>query len=185
MCMYVHICIYIYIDLHIYTHTRTHTHNHSHTNTRFHRYIWIHTHKSYVRTHARRLTHMHIYTNIYTHPHTSILINKLHAQQHSACSQRTTRTATHTQASTYDIDVPGKRMCMWVCERESMCVCVSYCEIRWTWSASDVVLQCVAVCCSVLQCVAVCCSVLQCVADKSTSQADEDEVQREIAQEHK
>ena len=26
------------------------------------------------------------------------------------------------------------------------------------------VLQCVAVCCSVLQCVAVCCSVLQCVA---------------------
>ena len=27
-----------------------------------------------------------------------------------------------------------------------------------------VVLQCVAVCCSVLQCVAVCCSVLQCVA---------------------
>jgi len=27
-----------------------------------------------------------------------------------------------------------------------------------------VMLQCVAVCCSVLQCVAVCCSVLQCVA---------------------
>jgi len=27
-----------------------------------------------------------------------------------------------------------------------------------------IVLQCVAVCCSVLQCVAVCCSVLQCVA---------------------
>jgi len=27
------------------------------------------------------------------------------------------------------------------------------------------VLQCVAVCCSVLQCVAVCCSVLQCVAE--------------------
>ena len=27
-----------------------------------------------------------------------------------------------------------------------------------------VLLQCVAVCCSVLQCVAVCCSVLQCVA---------------------
>jgi len=29
---------------------------------------------------------------------------------------------------------------------------------------SNVLLQCVAVCCSVLQCVAVCCSVLQCVA---------------------
>ena len=28
----------------------------------------------------------------------------------------------------------------------------------------DVLLQCVAVCCSVLQCIAVCCSVLQCVA---------------------
>jgi len=27
-----------------------------------------------------------------------------------------------------------------------------------------IMLQCVAVCCSVLQCVAVCCSVLQCVA---------------------
>ena len=30
--------------------------------------------------------------------------------------------------------------------------------------ASFLVLQCVAVCCSVLQCVAVCCSALQCVA---------------------
>ena len=30
--------------------------------------------------------------------------------------------------------------------------------------AYGIVLQCVAVCCSVLQCVAVCCSVLQCVA---------------------
>jgi len=29
---------------------------------------------------------------------------------------------------------------------------------------AEVVLQCVAACCSVLQCVAVCCSVLQCVA---------------------
>jgi len=29
---------------------------------------------------------------------------------------------------------------------------------------AHIVLQCVAVCCSVLQCVAVCCSVLQCVA---------------------
>jgi len=35
--------------------------------------------------------------------------------------------------------------------------------------------------CSVLQCVAVCCSVLQCVADRSTSQADEDGVQRDVA----
>ena len=31
-------------------------------------------------------------------------------------------------------------------------------DVEW------LVLQCVAVCCSVLQCVAVCCSVLQCVA---------------------
>jgi len=30
--------------------------------------------------------------------------------------------------------------------------------------ARGVLLQCVAVCCSVLQCVAVCCSVLQCAA---------------------
>jgi len=30
-------------------------------------------------------------------------------------------------------------------------------------SAGSILLQCVAVCCSVLQCVAVCCSVLQCV----------------------
>ena len=32
------------------------------------------------------------------------------------------------------------------------------------YEQADVLLQCVAVCCSVLQCVAVCCSVLQCVA---------------------
>ena len=30
-------------------------------------------------------------------------------------------------------------------------------------SNEEIVLQCVAVCCSVLQCVAVCCSVLQCL----------------------
>jgi len=36
--------------------------------------------------------------------------------------------------------------------------------MRQTYGAHAVLLQCVAVCCSVLQCVAVCCSVLQCVA---------------------
>ena len=35
---------------------------------------------------------------------------------------------------------------------------------RLVWGGSNVLLQCVAVCCSVLQCVAVCCSVLQYVA---------------------
>jgi len=39
-----------------------------------------------------------------------------------------------------------------------LAVCCSVLQCVW------VVLQCVAVCCSVLQCVAVCCSVLQCVA---------------------
>jgi len=33
----------------------------------------------------------------------------------------------------------------------------------------QLLLQCVAVCCSVLQCVAVCCSVLQCVASRANS----------------
>ena len=42
----------------------------------------------------------------------------------------------------------------YICSGTFICV---LCFIR------RVVLQCVAVCCSVLQCVAVCCSVLQCV----------------------
>jgi len=36
--------------------------------------------------------------------------------------------------------------------------------VRLDGGRSNVLLQCVAVCCNVLQCVAVCCSVLQCVA---------------------
>ena len=38
------------------------------------------------------------------------------------------------------------------------------CVFQCVATLRTVVLQCVAVCCSVLQCVAVCCSVLQCVA---------------------
>ena len=45
-------------------------------------------------------------------------------------------------------------------ERECMCECM-YFNVRLKHSASKIMLQCVAVCCSVLQCVAVCCSVLQ------------------------
>ena len=54
------------------------------------------------------------------------------------------------------------------CRRIEILVCGYtglFCARRVDWNRlwMNVVLQCVAVCCSVSQCVAVCCSVLQCV----------------------
>ena len=56
--------------------------------------------------------------------------------------------------------------CVLQCMLQCVAVCVAVCvglrhPVR---EFHMIVLQCVAVCCSVLQCVAVSCSVLQCVA---------------------
>jgi len=57
-----------------------------------------------------------------------------------------------------------------MCVTWLMCWCVLHDSCAW-----QVVLKCVAVCCSVLQCVAVCCSVLQCVAVCCSVLGDDDD----------
>ena len=52
-------------------------------------------------------------------------------------------------------------MCVRVCEKESMCVCVRVCVC--VYGASSNVANCMEIHTRVLQCVAACCSVLHCV----------------------
>jgi len=73
-------------------------------------------------------------------------------------------------------DSRAKTVCVYVCvysdvhqisnrliSAHNFAVCCSVYDMRCTRCSVLLLLQCVAVCCSVLQCVAVCCSVLQCV----------------------
>jgi len=135
----------------MHTHTNTHAHTHKHSHTHAH----TNTHTlslslSLAHTHTHKHTHTHARTRARARLHSCVLAR--------ACLHTRTYLFPHPAVPPH-------------CKRTGDCAESEEGPLPQTAqvAAQQVVLQCVAVCCSVLQCVTVCCSVLQGIAAQQVS----------------
>jgi len=111
---------------------------------------------AYTQIHKHPVKHTHVYSHTHTHIHTHKQIAKASLDKDL---QELTRSLEIEKKT-----AKGKKM-QDLMDKSVLLQCVAVCcSVLQCVAVCGSVLQCVVVCCSVLQCIAVHCSALQCVA---------------------